>query len=398
MARRTTLTEEQCVRLAEWWAAPLAEGKPPTYVGLGDRVKAEFNQDITQKTIERYVKRAFQRKHLQVRRNLIVPEYQRAEKFELQLQSKWQVRSFVVVDSATKPISSNTVHAQLGYALSDAVERSIGRDYFPDGCRIGIGSGRAVHGVVNGFLRYPPKTMDNAALFALTGSIYPHYIYDREPTIMEADANIQRFLPYFATPVEVNLLSSQIAYEDIAEPRQRTWLRIVPKLFDEAGRPRLDLDLRHEVPTHSLVGVGVFHTGHRLYDYIENNKDEENRYFSSIFEPLKTVFHETNALFREHGYLPLGDLCNRFFVIDPPSHLAGDETILRRRDRLEAIIDQQINPKLMTAPKTLLRQIPNNALIAGTVGKAQAVRTMLERRYVRFNVVCVDLALARRLL
>lgn len=400
MPRTPILTDEDGARLADWWADPINDGgAPPSFKSLAERAAIELGEDgkaITAKTAERYVRREFKRGHFHVRRVSMVPEPERDGAAEKRLEDKWRecgVHNFIVIKSREGDYGSDFIHSQLGYALTTYLTNYA--SFFDDGDRIGIGSGRAVHAVVNCFLRHRSKSLSNIFLMSLTGSIYPHFTNTDNSTIVDADSNVLKFIPYFTNPIDVKLMSSQIAYSNIIEEKKKRWISISDNLYDSFGNPIDDIDAetRMRIPTCSFVGIGVFHDGHRLYDYIKSVKEgkiDDDIYFKSIKRDLEEAYNINNDTLHSHGYVPLADLCNRFFVVNAPKgtkHIQKTDNITKD---LTKLVNEKINPKLMTVPKTMLRHVPRNVLIAGTSKKAHAVRTMIERKYVKFKFICIN--------
>jgi DNA-binding transcriptional regulator LsrR (DeoR family) len=414
--------------IALWWLDPLLRGnKERPQKELVKLFLNKYKQVITRSTIERAKREAFEKGLVEFRPNLIVPDSKRHAINEGLLSRKYNLLSSIVVKSEESSLTSDQSHTQLAYHTAQSIADAPG--FFPENAVIGIGSGRAIHYLVESFrLLSKPFNVKNTTIMSLSGTIYPDVpkadFVSRQDQLLDADINAALFAQLFNQLTRVRTICFPIALHSVDAMRRNTWL-----YSPEDSGPQTDKDadiyasnrFSEHTPNFAFVGVGVLNRNHRLFR--EMQRPENDPLPSTMLDPirdnLRELIHASQTIterYMAHAsktitdkrkgpipYFPVADICHRLLFIDPPNEFTlatGEE------DHLRSLINK-VNTNMLTVTKRQLNKINNVVLIAGTEEKSIAIQRLLERNDPTKNknkecpvirTLCTDEATADRLL
>lgn len=271
-----------------------------------------------------------------------------------------------IFSDTTDPTSSDNIHRLLGeYA---AKEISEGLLIEPDGV-IGLGGGRGVFYFVEALRRYARLRLGKCEVVSLTGAVHAQDHSGQVNGHLDADLHASLFGLCLETPRRpIHLMSLPITFEN---------QDILQK--ERFKSPIGNQNWSSRVPNYAIVGVGIFGPGHRFFDAVENHRD-------TIFSPLHRDLIALVELCKKYtrtspSYCPIGDICNRLFLIpDPEQGLQG-----KPEEDIDNLV-KKINSRLINVEIEQLSQIRNIILIAGTAVKAIALRHILKLGDPKFNI------------
>ncbi len=380
-ATRRVWTDEEKVRIALERYASMGTGRAITNATLAERHGCDESQ------ISKMIKSAFEKGLVEIRRvekSLEPPS--RDETLENELSTRHaQLTHAIVVDSDDGPSNggpSNTrvddahwsdiVHERLGYAAADYISTGAllrPGDYFA------VGSGRGAFFTVESLRQnFRKLRADNVTLMSLTGATYPQAHSHHLNVALDADFHVAFLGLCFEKAVTARYVSYPLVHDDVANFRKNTWLA--------------DGEFNNHLPNHALVGVGVVQGAHRFRTAVTRSIRGGERKMAPVLSALKTLVEICDENAKEGVPCPVGDVCNRLFVLE-----SQDEV----RPELQPLVDQ-VNSKLLTVSREQLERIENIILVAGSQAKAPAIRQLLEDERLSIRVVCTDSVTARSIL
>jgi DNA-binding transcriptional regulator LsrR (DeoR family) len=405
------MSDRKCQELVKWWLEPLLEGadgaKPVSHEKLAERYAAAYGESIDRRTVANAIRHAFRSKLVEFREQLMVPDSERDRVMEREITSKYHLDASIVVRCDDPTITSDQLHAQLGYHVARSIADAPG-GYFRHGDRIGIGSGRAIHYFVDAFRSLTLNVRD-ITLMSLTGTVYPEQTIAFSEQLLDADINTVAFAKCFAQPTRVRTISYPIALDEVLPARRNTWLydpELDTKLPERRKEDFKENYFSEHVPHHAFVGVGVLAGNHRLYQEPLYGKA------STMLHPIRKklldlirISERISQRYKKHPpYHPIADICHRLWFVEPPE---GMSVTPSEREQMVHLING-LNASMLTVTKVQLSRIiqkgGNVVLIAGGEQKSLAIQRLLERKVPGQSEVgitrtlCTDAATAARLL
>ncbi len=386
-AVRRELTDADRIAIALDRLAVSKNGDWPTPL---KELKDKYDRNLS--VLTRAVQRAFKDGLVQVTSVKTLAEPQRMPSIERELKRRFHLESAIVIDplvnrpkepfGATSqqdvtPLFGDHVHEQLGRTVADAVATG---PLFRDADRIGLGSGRAVYHVVRRLAETATVRARNVELVSLAGVLYArHHAEAEQPKVLvDADAHVQILASCFRQP-KIRTVSHPLVYSNKVE------LQAVRKFGQpwKAENTGKSGKIKPVGLNLAIVGVGVLQPGHRMHQWITAGERDER--LDAIRAPLKTLidlcakYSSTSAY-----YCPVGDVCNYLHYFKPPK---GVPISARHVATITTHIEQ-INKRLLAIDRNGLKNIQALVLVAGTVRKAWAIRTVLANYAVR--LLCTD--------
>jgi DNA-binding transcriptional regulator LsrR (DeoR family) len=337
----------------------------------------DADEEVSVKTIQKAIRDAFHEGLVTLEKAEAVIDYDRDPALERALCDRFSLKTAIVVVPKSR-LESTTLHVHLGHAMATEIHNNAKYIFRHSGDIIGLGSGRGPHYTVQALTRFQKKfEIDSISLISLTGSLFPQMATHLDFEL-DADTHTAFFGKYFRGSVDTRPIVYPIAHEPHEKKAviQKTWLST--KNFPK------------HIPHHAIVGVGVL-SHHRASQELRKLLPAQRppEMLEPIFEILKELVIVSDSIMKHnHDYCPVGDLCNRFFLIPPPKHLKAHHKVAIQ-ERLMPLIDQ-INERLLTITKTQLGQVANVMLVAGTKDKARAIHYLLTLSICRINMLCVD--------
>lgn len=281
--------------------------------------------------------------------------------------------------TANAPVDDDTLHAELGSATAREIAMAtfpLLRGRKPSG--VAFGSGRAVAATIEALKDYQN---DPTSWFSLLEQVPGHSLAGNVFTPKEARA-------YRARGKQTNEADDHATgfagiFPDFAGYTIGQAIAVASKEDREAKLARTWLgDQFSEIkPGLAITGVGVMDGGHRCFDIVENELDAIN--LENVRDLLEKLHHALSRLSMHFGgdsadYCPVGDICQRFFMIDPPGSLDAALKVAIKTD-IEVLVDT-LNEHLLTATKTQLAQIDTVLLIGAGQKKVRAIHKLLNMR------------------
>jgi DNA-binding transcriptional regulator LsrR (DeoR family) len=388
---------------------------------LPKRASGDKSFEGINKTIERAIGEAFVKRWVAIRQLGIIPFYSPDHELEKQLVNAfgpYNLKKAIVADidlsqgskadAAAGPEESQgaspseIIHQQLGHAAATEIHETAGL-FRSKNDIVAVGSGRAVHAVIDSLQQFEPFKVDDISIMSLTGSLFFQQTKVPQEYLLDADIHTALLAQRFAGKVHTLPTSSSIAHDKNNLPSIR---RSTP------------LGQGYHNPTVAIIGVGTLSPGHRFHQVARNRRELEDEHrsaenngdtvraqrlkeqldsfvLSPIQADLQHLINLSDAIGAEcPGYNPVADVCNRlYFVPPPPAYSLLAET----KAEIIAKIDN-INDSLLTANKTQLDNIGTLILVAGTKAKARAIFTLLIRKLPKIDTLCVDADTANALL
>jgi DNA-binding transcriptional regulator LsrR (DeoR family) len=309
----------------------------------------------------------------------------RVEYLESQLLTEFRgLREAVVValrdrsspiDDSTYLRKADEAHAMLGSAMAELIWRS---RILRDGDVVGVGAGRGVYHTVEAMASLPRIRASNITLGSLTGSCLTTHQASKMNLRLDADFHVGMLGPCFADEVRMHFMSHSIVHStetDAGNMLGRTWLARVGS------------------PTVALLGIGALTRGHQFFEQAEAPKDIREPTFDPVLQVLRALVRVSNA-FTSPRYCPVADIAHRFFFVTPPQ---GEGVPVEAKQEIMRLIGE-LNSRLHTISEVQLKRVPTIMLVAGSIIKAQAIRTLLNDPDFRVRYLAVDEATARRIL
>jgi hypothetical protein len=416
------------------------------------------------KAIEGAVSESFRRGWVVVREGLIVPPYEPDEELGARLRARIRalfpgsmLRAPIVVRSAG-PVSAAESHAQIGDALARDLAHRHG---FRADDVVAIGSGRSCYYILKSLELLPPfEGIGEISIVSLTGSVFmektARAIEGADPALGAVDVTLD-------SDNLVSMLSSRFTSANAAVHTYPMKCSLAFRDPDERNRKLEDTGLRHlksdrdaqrlRREWHALVGLGVFRSGHRLYDAVTepgagSAAKPERRDISKIDRIVRPIAELLIALankvdeiqFEYQVFSPVTDIAHRLMVLAPPKSLSWrvtdgdarpvydmrgggqittkefsrkhlewltrrDSVPLRAGDSPQAIsklslweLVDQINARTVTAEKTRDLRTMNVWLCCPTRDKARGVAYLLHGFPEMVKVLVIDAEAAEELI
>ena len=384
---------EEAVECALARFAPLKLGATPmSYEAL----KKRFGWDPG--TIEDGIRRAFKEGWVELVSNH-PPLINRNEKLEIEVRKKFSTRTVIVVESGEPPESKgrtglhehqsadtwkmfdDEIHRRVGYAMA----AQFGQLSFPDGTRIGLGSGRGVFYTVEAVTRLRPEfrvRAREAHLVPLTGAVHARDYTNQVNARMDADFHVGMFAPCVENTATLHLVNYPIS---AVQYREFTCLGV-----QQWGKC---------CPTHAVVGIGVLAEGHRFVVQAERNRlagqKNSSKKLDAVYTPiigvLTDLVENCQDVYETYKYYPVADICNHLIFIK------NDKVPPGVREKIVRQI-KNVNSLLLNVDSAQLQQIPQLMIVAAGERKAYALQQILISPEYRVEMICIDRTLAEQLI
>ena len=250
------------------------------------------------------------------------------------------------------------------------------------GDKISVGSGRGVYFTIRGMAERQRLNIEDVQIASLSGAVLPAAHGTPLNMFLDADLHASLLGPCFSRPVSTETLSLPIAHEHLDVVRKHTHL--APKRYEESP------------PDHALIGIGVLGPGHKLFDIVEGATQVGKNHLFHVMDDLTKVVKLTKKLSScEHHYVPVADVANRLYPIEPPFDLKHQ--FRPELNELKGLI-KKINTHLLTVRIRQLARIRNIMVVAGTPNKARAIHRFLNCEVTKVRTLCTNLATAQLIL
>lgn len=367
--REPVLTEDTKIDLVLKRFAPMFEGRPPS--DYNDLAKAV---GVSAKTVQRAISEAFANGWVEIRK--VSPGYRRVTRLEEKLLKKFankgKLETAIVVSHPD--LGQDFAHECLGAALADEI---IGggavRKMFRDRDRIALGTGRGVHFVAESLLkrREQLRRSEGIRLVSLTGRIFPTITTDVDPAdgkynfsdnFADADTNISMMARVFDRVSALCPIVHPIAHD----PGRRNSLLDAGALQEQR--------FKDHVPNHAIAGFGVLDRNHRLFREV-SLIGQDSPTLGSVRHYVEELVSESANYQKLTGFgFPVGDVCNRFFLIK--RKLTGNTQATAIMQKLSDYVDS-LQKCLITVTKTQLGMIPNLMILGAGREKAHILHFLL---------------------
>ena len=440
-----TLSPRDKAELALARFAPLQLGEPPaSYDDLRRGLQAR-GKSVAIATVERCIKEAFQRGWVRLAMGVVSPPSHRDQDLEGLLAGFLLANGYapqnlrlrvVASDSAASPIEA---HAQVGRAWADELANwALG----PNDA-IGVASGRGVHFMLRELALKPRIAVSAVSVFSLTGSVF----MQRTASLSDGNSDDRRDDLSLDADIHTTMLASNLWNGDVHTFPMHSPIAVTEESErEETLNKRLGsfLEAAPERRRHALIGLGVFHQGHRFYDAVTplglpgdedrsrafRDPNEAEHIIRPIAAELNALADKVDTIVNEYRvYFPVADVCNRFFVVDPPRQVdfktvAGTEIVRPQHSRrgglhispehlelisgstsssdpeemsIQELVDS-INKKTVTVTKTQLTEVNTVMLGAATWKKARPTLQLLRRFPRMISHLLVDEDMAKEML
>jgi hypothetical protein len=153
-------------------------------------------------------------------------------------------------------------------------------------------------------------------------------------------------------------------------------------------------------PAIAIVGMGTLAGDHHWAREVaarREGSDAEQR-LNPVIADLERVVEVCERVSGETAqrYVPVAEICNNLFFVDPPPGLEGQLKRLRVSDLRDWI--SRINRRLITFKMDRLNDIAQVMLIAGGVAKACGIYWLLGTKELRVRMLCTNRQTAELLL
>lgn len=278
------------------------------------------------------------------------------------------VRQAIFADRSNKLAFSDELHSLLARRMAAFLI-----DNARDGDRVGVGSGRGPYLTCY----YMGQDRSRAAnmlqsftVIPLTGRVSPSGWVKPLETMMDADQAAVELARICAFP------TVELANVPIGLPEEyRVDSEKTPSLILSKWRQGM-------APNWALVGIGSLSYGHR---YLAESVPPELRALKDSIGKLKLELQHFDP-----DNCPVGDLCNRLFVIQDAA-ASHDLAVVAQ------LVDE-VNRHLVCVTDEHLRLVRRVYVVAGGVAKAHAIREVLKKKALRRVVLCTDSECAQKLL
>jgi hypothetical protein len=305
--------------------------------------------------VARLIREAFARKLVEVRAVAKV-EIEFDPVLEARLRDLYPRLHGVIVVRPPKTADSDEVHELIGRGMALHVARGA---VVRKEDTIALGGGRGVYHMVDALRTMPKLRAEDVLVMSLCGAVHPHHDSDDKNLRLDADANVNLLGPVFETRIKQRMISQPIGNMSSRSARA--------DYFD--GK-----DWGGRVPTHAFVGVGAIATKHRM----DSLAKDENSLLSKAVRPLlEELIHVSEAYRHEvepEPYYPIAEIAHHLFLVPPPPEIS-----IRPTDRAkmeQRIVD--LNNQLFVPRKEDFDRMGCMYLLAGTLGKAAAIRYLLK--------------------
>jgi DNA-binding transcriptional regulator LsrR (DeoR family) len=364
--RNPALTDDQRIDFAIAKHTPKSDGRLPSFDELEEIFHVKAN------TISRAVNIAFARRLVEIRpvkRKL--HKAVRNRSLEGDLRKRLNVTEAIVVDVHEKT-QTDEIHARLGQAMA----RSLcdGQVIDPDE-RVGIGSGRAIYETAQAVSVWKLHR-PGVKLLSLSGLAYGHEPVERR--VLDPDRNLAALAQGFEVAPVLMTIPQPLVFDD----------------EQEMNSTREETHLSHSKwqtlrPGVALLGLGVLAPGHRFFDAVK--KDQVPPPLHAIETELRFLVDWSENVIAETApvaYSPVGDICNRLFLVPPPP---GVPKAVKDWKHAKLNVDR-INRRMLSVEWEQLLEVPKVVLLAGSEIKAPAILDVLTRKPPRLKVrsLCTD--------
>jgi len=292
--------------------------------------------------------------------------------------------------------------------------------------RIGVGSGFTVFDIIRrltqielGAVVTPPE------IYSLTGGIFPkshHLNFEKidleriwlEDKVFDADQSCDLLGTYFIG-AKTHRIGGAIVNRAKQENQssKKNWLHSAEDFLEsckksaEYDTERMESGMRDLIPQINICGCGAFTDDHKLFRIACGELGEDDGVCHEIVELKDTLFklNRIVGMIRDRSldrygekFEPLFDVCNRLYVVQPSyKKIKSDPVIQMMIWDAQVIVDTEINPILDTVRKTFLRFAKHNILVTNGVNRADLLKNLLHRGLIKFDLICIDGELARKL-
>lgn len=371
---------------------PMSEGaRPLSYSEVQRAFARQLPRKFSAKNVERSIRDAFALGLVKIERCVVAPTYKFDEELAAQLKARFQLEDIAVTSpkraKAAQAGQSDDVHTQVGHAAAAMIASS--KYLLRTGDVIGVGSGRSVSNTLRALrARKDAFQVSRISVMSLAGAFPEHE--DEEESALRKDANLNAAALAELFPGRVR--TEQIRHGVMCRsPEDRSWVL--------AGTHLAPTKYSNFHPNLAIVGIGLLSPSHDLYRYVRENSaqrrtraNQPDPHFSeevlSKLREWSRLLDEVDSIARDYvGYIAVAEVCNRFYVVDPPKWIAPISSdsaprILKLMDRLTQLRDAvaELNQHLVSPTEEQLGQIERVILVAGTSLKAPAIRTLLKSK------------------